>query len=172
MTPQERAGFILRYADGPALLERALARVPKAALQWRPAAGKWSVHEVIVHCADSETNAHMRLRYLVAEPEPLIVGYDQDRWATSFDYHAHPLEPALATVRAVRANTVLLLRRLTPADWAKVGRHTEHDQPYRVETWLEIYAEHLEVHSRQIERNLAAWDGGPGREKGTVRSEK
>ena len=52
-----------------------------------PGAGKWSVHEVVVHCADSETNAALRIRYLIAEKEPLIVGYDQDAWARVFDYH-------------------------------------------------------------------------------------
>src|SRR5437899_6542266 len=101
-TAAERAGMIERYAHGPALLKRALAQVPAAALKWKPAAGRWSAHEIVVHCADSETNAHMRLRYLLAEPDPLIVGYDQDRWALTFDYHAHPLDTALATVEAVR----------------------------------------------------------------------
>lgn len=156
MTPADRAALIRRYAVGPTVLEAALTLVPQAALQWRPAAGKWSVHEVIVHCADSETNAHMRLRYLVAEPEPLIVGYDQDRWAVDLDYHAHPLEPALAAIRAVRGNTVPLLERLTEAQWRKTGRHTEHPT-YGVEKWLETYAEHLEVHARQIGRNIDAW---------------
>jgi hypothetical protein len=156
VTPDQRASLIRRYADGPATLEKALAAVPPAAVQWRPAPGKWSAHEVVVHCADSETNAHMRLRYLLAEPEPLILGYDQDYWARAMDYHAHPLEPALATVRAVRANTVPLLNRLTEAEWRKTGRHTEHGS-YGVEKWLEIYGEHLEVHARQIERNVAAW---------------
>jgi hypothetical protein len=156
MTPAERAALIQRYAEGPSLLEAALARVPKQALQWRPAPGKWSVHEVIVHCADSEANSHMRIRYLLAEAEPLIVGYDQDRWATLMNYHAHPLDLALATIRAVRANTVPLLKRLTDADWAKTGRHTEHPT-YGVALWMAIYAEHLEIHTAQIERNLKAW---------------
>lgn len=161
MTPAERAAHIRRYAEGPALLEDALARVPPAALQWRPGPGKWSVHEVIVHCADSETNAHMRLRYLLAEAEPLIIGYDQDRWASTLAYHEHPLDLALATVRAVRANTVPLLQRLTEADWKKTGRHTEHAS-YGVEKWLPIYAEHLEVHAAQIGRNLRAWEAERG----------
>ncbi len=152
----ERAGLIERYAHGPTLLKRALASVPAAALTWKPAAGRWSAHEIVVHCADSETNAHMRLRFLLAEPEPLIVGYDQDRWAMTFDYHAHPLDAALATVEAVRANTVPLLRRLTDLDWRKVGQHTESG-PYSTEDWLAIYAEHLEKHSRQIGRNVEAW---------------
>jgi len=156
MNPAQRAPLIQRYADGPGVLETALARVPPDALKWRPAPGKWTVHEVIVHCADSETNAHMRLRYLLGESDALIVGYDQDRWATVLGYHDHPLEPALATIKAVRANTVPLLRRLTEPQWLKSGRHTEHPT-YGVEKWLEIYAEHLEVHGRQIERNLKAF---------------
>src|SRR2546430_6869958 len=111
LTAAERASMIERYARGPALLAGALAKVPREALQWKPAPTKWSAHEITVHCADSETNAHMRLRYLLAEPEPVIVGYDQDRWAATFGYHAHPIEAALATVEAVRANTVPLLKR-------------------------------------------------------------
>lgn len=156
MTAAERDDCIRRYAEGPQLLAEALAAVPAAALQWRPAPGKWSAHEVIVHCADSETNSHMRIRYLVAEPSPTIVGYDQDRWASEMDYHAHPLAPALSTVAAVRANTVPLLLRLTPEQWGRRGRHTESGS-YGAEDWLRIYAEHLEIHARQLQRIAAAW---------------
>lgn len=158
MNPDERQALIHRYATGPALLDAALAAVPAAAVQWRPAPGKWSVHEVIVHCADSETNAHMRLRYLLGEANPTIAGYDQAHWAQVMDYHAHPLDLALATVHAVRANTVPLLRRMTEAQWQRLGRHTERPS-YGVAQWLETYAEHLEIHDRQIRRNLAAWEG-------------
>src|SRR5262245_32638312 len=100
----EREHLIQQYADGPTRLEAALARVPAEARQWRPAPGEWSAHEVICHCADSETNAAARIRYLVCEPEPLVLSYDEAAWAMTLDYHAHPLEPALATVRAVRAH--------------------------------------------------------------------
>ena len=156
MTPAERDDCIRRYEEGAGLLTAALATVPKAALQWRPAPGKWSAHEVIVHCADSETNSHMRIRYLIGESSPTIPGYDQDRWTTAMDYHAHPLDLALATVVAVRANTVPLLRRMTPEQWARAGRHTEVGA-YSAEDWLRIYAEHLEIHARQLARIVAAW---------------
>jgi hypothetical protein len=33
--------------------------------------------------------------------------------------------------------------------------------PYADADWFRIYAEHLEVHARQIERNLAAWQAVP-----------
>ncbi len=157
LSREERASLIDRYARGPTLLKAALAKIPAQALKWRPGPKQWSAHEVIVHCADSETNAHTRLRYLLAEAKPVIVGYDQERWAGALDYHTLPLEPALATVEAVRANTVPLLRRMIDADWQQVGEHTESGK-YAAEDWLKIYAEHLEKHSRQLERNLAAWN--------------
>jgi len=155
-TPPERAALIERYARGPALLKAALTKVPREALRWRPGPKRWSAHEIVVHCADSETNAHGRLRFLLAEQKPVIQGYDQDRWAQALDYHALPLDAALATVVAVRANTVPILKRMRDADWARIGQHTESG-PYAAEDWLAIYAEHLEKHSRQIERNLEAW---------------
>ena len=78
----------------------------------------------------------MRIRYLVGETDPTIVGYDQDRWAATMDYHAHPIAPALATVAAVRANTVPLLRRMTAEQWGRRGRHTESGS-YGAEDWLQ-----------------------------------
>jgi hypothetical protein len=156
LSPQERETLIRRYGDGPARLRAAVATVPGAALQWRPRPAEWSAHEVVVHCADAETNAAMRIRYLTAEPEPVIQNYDEAQWAVAFDYHAHPLDLALATVGAVRANTVMLLRRLPAAAWTRVGRHTASGR-YTAEDWLGIYAAHLEEHAAQIEANVAAW---------------
>jgi len=156
LTAAERESRIRRYEQGPALLKAALAKVPEEARQWRPGPGKWSAHEVVCHCADSETTAYARIRFLLAEDKPVIQGYDQDRWAGRLDYHALPIEPALATVEAVRAHTTALLRRLPEQAWSREGTHSESGR-YTAEGWLEIYAEHLEKHSRQIERNLEAW---------------
>lgn len=154
----ERADLINQYAEGPKRLRAALATVPPEAMKWRPKPGEWSAHEVVCHCADSETNAAARIRYLVVEKDPLILGYDQATWARALDYHAHPLDAALATVDAVRANTAALLRRLPEDAWRKEGRHTESGR-YSAEDWLRIYAEHLEIHARQIEDNVAAHRG-------------
>jgi len=155
MTPAQRHAFVEQYAAGPRRLRAALATVPADAMQWRPKPGEWSAHEVVVHCSDSETQAASRIRVLASEKDPLIQGYDEAQWARDFDYHAHPLDVALATVDAVRANTALL-RRLPDAAWLKEGRHTESGH-YTAEDWLRIYADHLENHARQIEANVAAW---------------
>jgi hypothetical protein len=152
----ERAALVQRYGEGPTRLRAALATVPPAALQWRPKPGEWSAHEIVCHCADSESHASLRIRTLVVEADPLIVGYDQERWATALDYHAHSLPEALAVVDAVRASTSLLLRRLPDEAWRRTGRHTESG-PYSAEDWLRIYAAHLHDHADQIDGNVALW---------------
>jgi hypothetical protein len=156
LTRAERDKLIQQYADGPARLRAAFAAVPADARQWRPKPGEWSAHEVVVHCADSETQSASRIRIVLSEKDPVIQGYDEAQWARDFDYHAHPLDVALMTLDAVRANTTALLRRLPETAWAKVARHTESGR-YTAEDWLTIYADHLENHARQIEANLAAW---------------
>lgn len=157
LTRSERERLIRQYEAGPARLEEALARVPDEARQWRPAPREWSAHEVVCHCADSETNGAARIRYVVCEPDPLVLGYDESAWAVALDYHRHPIGAALATVRAVRANTAALLWRLPEEAWAREGRHTESGR-YTALDWLAIYAEHLEIHAGQIETNVVAWE--------------
>jgi DinB family protein len=156
LTRAEREKLIEQYAAGPARLAAALATVPPAALQWRPKPGEWSAHEIVVHCADSETNSFVRIRFLAAEKDAVLQGYDQDHWAKTFDYHTLPMDAALAVVTGVRDSTTALIRRLPESAWSHAGRHTESGR-YTAEDWLKIYADHLEGHAKQIEANVAAW---------------
>jgi DinB superfamily len=156
MHETERGQLIAQYESGVSAFKAALAAVPPAALQWRPAPGQWSVHEIVCHCADSETNSASRIRYLTGERDLSLDNYDQDRWAIDFDYHAHPLDAALATVEAVRANTAPLIRRLPAEAWQRVHHHKTYGR-YTPEHWLRTYAVHLHEHARQIENNVAAW---------------
>lgn len=157
MLASEREDMIRRYGEGAGRLRQAWERVPAGARKWRPGKDRWSAHEVVLHAADSETNGAMRLRYVLAEKDPVIQGYDEAEWARRFDYHELPVEPALDAVAAVRSNTFALLTRLTDDDWKKTAKHSDSG-PYAAESWLRVYAEHLEKHCGQIERNLAAWE--------------
>jgi hypothetical protein len=156
MNREERAELIERYAAGPARLRGALNNAPEEMRKWRPEPGEFSVHEIVCHCADSETNSYSRIRYLVAEDNATIIGYDPDAWARKFDYTNHPLDAALLTVEAVRGNTAPVLRRLTDEEWAKAGTHTESGR-YTADDWLRIYAAHCHEHAEQIAGVVSAW---------------
>ena len=96
----------------------------------------------------------IRLRRLIAEDDPLIVGYDGDEFARRLHYSDRPIEPALDAIAAARATTAQILAGLTEAEWARTGTHSESG-PYGVERWLEIYAKHCHEHAEQIREGRA-----------------
>src|SRR5207247_9008314 len=55
-------------------------------LTLQPAPGKWSVAQITAHLADAEIVIAWRLRQIAATNGTAIQAYDQDVWATTFDY--------------------------------------------------------------------------------------
>ena len=149
MDASERADLIERYRTGVASIEDALAGITDDELDRTPPGG-WSARMVVHHLADSETNAYVRLRKLLAEGDPRIQGYDEAGFALVLHYD-RPIERSLDVVRAVRASSEELLDRLADADWSRAGTHSESG-PYGVEDWLRIYADHAPDHADQIRR--------------------
>jgi hypothetical protein len=150
MTQDERKVLIARYADGYAEVARALEGITDAELDARPRPGTWSPREIVHHLADSEMTSAIRLRRLVAEDAPVIVGYDQEEFARRLHYD-RPIDASLEAFRWARATTVGILERLTEAEWQRAGTHTESGA-YSMERWLEIYAQHAHGHADQIRR--------------------
>lgn len=138
-------------AATPAALERATAGADEALLRKPEREGKWSVAEVLAHLADSELVWGYRLRRVLAEERPKIIGYDQDLWADRLRYREARLADSLATFSALRATNLRLVRAATPADLQRVGVHTERGEE-SVAHMLKLYAAHDLVHLRQIER--------------------
>ena len=156
LTSSDRTVLLDRLAAGADKISAAWRDLPPAARAWRPGPGAWSAHEILSHCADAEANSYARIRFLVAEVNPVIRAFDENRWAQAVDYHALPAETALSVVEALRAHTDALVRRLPEDGWERAGSHTETGR-YTAEEWLRINVEHLEVHAAQIESNQNQW---------------
>jgi hypothetical protein len=155
MDAAQRAKLIQQYRDGYNQVVRALDGFPAAKLTARPFAGKWTAAEIVHHLADSETTSAIRIRKLLAEPFPVIQGYDQEHYAQALHYQERPIEPSLQAFRYARETTAQLFDHMTDADWRKLGWHSEAGS-YHTERWLEIYAAHAHGHAEQIERLKAA----------------
>ena len=151
MDAARRADLIARYRSGHAVIAESLAGIDEAGLDARPADGGWTPREVVHHTADSEMTSAVRLRRLIAEENPTIVGYDGDIFAERLHYADRPIEPALEAIAGARSTTAQILDRLTEVEWAGTGTHTESGS-YGVERWLEIYALHCDEHADQIRR--------------------
>ena len=148
MDAQERNRLIEQYANGYSAIIEALSGITEEELDAREAPGEWSPREVVHHLADSEMTSAIRIRLLIVEHTPHIVGYDQEAFASALHYD-RPIEASLLAFRGAREATLPLLKRMSDADWARQGTHTESGT-YSATDWLSIYAAHAHEHADQI----------------------
>ena len=118
----ERTALLDRFRSGYADVEAALAGITETQLDHPAPDGGWTARQVAHHLTDSEATAFIRLRRLIAEVEPAVVGYDEPEYARRLHFD-RPIASSLAVLAAVRAASLEL---------------------------LEIYAEHAHGHADQI----------------------
>lgn len=157
MDIKERNEKIELYGRGFDLLKAALAQVPQEAMKFKPEPKEWSVHEIIIHLADSESNSALRARKLIVEPGGTLMGYNQDQWAIQLNYHEQSLEDALEILRLARKSTYELLKRQPDEVFTHSIVHPEMNEPYTFEKWISIYSKHIPGHIEQIKNNVKLW---------------
>ena len=148
MDREQRDALIRQYKDGYRVVAEALAGATDAELDAHPAPEKWSSRQIVHHLADSEMNGALRLRILVAGPERVVLGYDQDQFSRALHYD-RPIAASLEAFKAARQTTADILDRMSESDWSREGTHSEVGR-YTLDRWLEIYAAHAHNHAQQI----------------------
>jgi hypothetical protein len=156
MTPEERNKMIEWYGNAHALLVEALPQFPREMWQFKPSPRDWSIHEIVVHIADSEANSFIRCRRFIAEPGSTVMGYDQDIWASRLDYHDQSVEDALELFRWLRLTSYRLIRTLPDDVWSNTVEHSENGA-MTMDDWLITYARHIPDHIEQMKGNYAVW---------------
>jgi hypothetical protein len=142
-------------AATPDALAEIVRTHPADALRTRPFEGKWTPNEIIGHMADAECVYGFRLRATLCEDRPTLIGMNQELWVAGQRHNERePAELAEAFV-ALRRFNLVLWRRMTPADLARVGLHTERG-PESLDVMLRLCAGHDLSHSDQINRYVAA----------------
>ena len=139
-------------AATPALL-RSLVADAGEALRVAPEPGEWSVVECLAHLVDGELIVAARARWILAEDEPDIVGYDQARWVTGLRQAAEDPVMLLAAFEALRRWNLDLWARTPVGDRARIGRHRERG-PESYELTFSLAAGHDRIHLDQARRAL------------------
>jgi uncharacterized damage-inducible protein DinB len=143
------------YLAGPAGLRRAVAGLSPQQLQARPVPGKWSTLEVVCHLVDSEQAWCHRMKRVIVEEKPLLIGYDESRFTASLGYHEHDLEEELNLLEIMRRQMAAILRRLPEAAWSRTGVHNERGL-ITLQEMLQAETEHIPHHIKHIlEKRLA-----------------
>ncbi len=152
----DRLSQIETYGAGYGQLTAAIAAFPREMWQYRSPVELWTIHEILVHIADSEANSFIRLRRLVAEPGTAVMGYDENSWASRLDYHAQSPDDAIELFRWLRHNSTMLVKSLPASTWANTIQHPENGL-MTMDDWLGVYARHIPEHVGQMARIHAEW---------------
>ena len=116
---------------------------------------KSSISAVVQHLADAELVWAYRLRIVLAEDRPAIVGYDQDRWAARLEYEGTNIRDAREQFAALRQSNLRIIGHASEKDLDRVAVHAlRGDQTLRL--MMQWWAGHDLVHLRQIDRIRSA----------------
>src|SRR5260221_11182612 len=102
MDKAARQRMIESYGNAYQTLIAAIREFPKEMWQYRPAPDSWTIHETIVHIADSEANSFVRARKAIAEPGSAVIGYDEPRGAKGLDCHPQSTAAGLRMFKGCR----------------------------------------------------------------------
>ena len=127
-------------------------------MRTRPFPGKWTPNEVIGHLTDTEWVYGYRVRLILCEDTPTILGMDQDLWVTGQKHNDREPMELVEMFRGLRNYNLHVWRSLTPRDLERCGNHNERGKE-ALGLMIRMEAGHDLSHIDQITRYLAAVKG-------------
>ena len=149
------ARLVQDYASAPVLVRRAVADMSSQQLLARPVPGKWSTLEVVCHLLDSDQAYAHRMKRVIAEDRPLLIGYDETRFTGRLYYHERNLGNALDLMEATRNDMASILDQLPESAWRREGVHNERGLE-TLEDQVKIEIEHVAHHLRHVSEKRRA----------------
>ena len=139
-------------SETPEIL-RSLVADAGDALRTRPEPEEWSVLECLGHVLDAEIVSSARYRWVVANDEPRLIGYDQDLWVTRLRHAEDDAEPLLTLFETLRQANLDMWARSTDEERARVGIHAERGRE-SYDVLFRLIAGHDRFHVAQARRAL------------------
>jgi hypothetical protein len=145
------ASVIDRYSAGGELLRNAVVGLSEADLLAHPIPNTWSIKEIVVHLMDSDLIGADRMKRIAAEPNPLLIGYDESAFARTLGYPQTDLQLALELFALNRQQTAAVLRQLPAESFERTGVHNEKGK-VTLADMVRGYIDHLDGHLLHLHR--------------------
>jgi hypothetical protein len=139
--------IIEKYAAGAGVPARGIAGLSRDELNSFPVPGTWSIQQIIMHLMDSDLISGDRMKRVVAEDNPLILSYDETRFAERLRYDAMDPMAACELFAKNRAMIASLLRALPDDVFARTGVHSQRGK-ITLEQLVQTYVDHLDHHMK------------------------
>jgi hypothetical protein len=141
-----------------ARLKKLTQQLTPKQLKWKPEPTKWSVAEILAHLADAEIVGSWRMRSIIGADGITVQPFDQDVWATIFQYANRNPKESLETFRVLRENNLTMLKALPREAWDRHGMHQERGKE-TIAHLVRMFAGHDTNHTLQIERIVVQLSG-------------
>ena len=132
-------------------LKKSIKGLTPTQLRWRPEPAKWSIAEIMAHLADTEIVAGWRMRSVIGENGITIQPFDQDAWASAFNYRDRDTKRSLEMFSVLRENNLAMLKEIPREIWDNYGMHLERGKE-SIAHLTHMFAGHDTNHLLQIER--------------------
>jgi hypothetical protein len=132
-------------------LKKSIQGLTPKQLKWRPEPTKWSIAEILAHLADAEIVASWRMRSVIGENGIPIQPFDQDAWASAFEYQKRDAQRSLDLFRLLRENNLAMLNEIPHEKWEYYGMHLERGKE-SIAHLSRMFAGHDVNHVLQVER--------------------
>ena len=156
MNNSERQQKIENYGSAYPQLVEAIRAFPAEMWQFRAAPDGWTIHEIIIHIADSEVSSYVRCRRAIAESGSVVLGYNETEWAKALHYHDQSTDEALELFKCLRRASYKLIKTIPDPVWSHTIEHSENGT-MTLEDWLISYEDHTPEHIAQMREVYAAW---------------
>lgn len=117
--------------------------------RWRPAAGKWSILEIVNHLVDEERDDfRMRVDLLLHQPGKEWPPIDPEGWCRDRHYNERELVSSVAQFVDERQKSLRWLSELQSPDWQRTYDHASG--PLRAGDVMLSWMAHDDLHLRQL----------------------
>lgn len=126
-----------------------LDHTPEEQLKLCPPGTKWNAREIVCHLADCELVFSFRLKQTLAEDNPTLQPFDQEKWSKR--YANLDVVSALRLFEAARNWNILLIDAISSGESVRPVTHPERGT-MTFWTIVETMAGHDTNHLQQLER--------------------
>jgi len=153
--PESIADLVPRYERQADELAALIGDMSPAQIAARPVQGRWSTLEVLSHLADSDEVLADRIKRTIAMDKPLLIGFDESRFAERLGYMQRDAADELAALAMSRRRIARILRSLTPDSWAREAVHNERGL-VTLKQLVQMAVGHVNHHAPFIREKRAA----------------
>jgi hypothetical protein len=141
--------IIDEYVRQASVLPGAIRGLSSAELNAHPVPNTWSIRQIVMHLMDSDLIASDRMKRIIAEDNPTLIGFDESAFAAKLFYDQ--LDPVIAAdvFSKNRLLTGDILYRLPPEAFARSGTHNQRGR-LTLEDLVKMYVQHLDHHLKFI----------------------